>query len=198
VSIDDQTQRGASASSSDGAYSGGSAEDQARHARFGTVMAVIAAVLAAAGIAVAVWAYVKPPRPPEQPHSALTFTEPAPTGQECTRVSREGLEVRGAAQLHAPETVWLLVQAPGEGRLYVTAQKPLDVIDGNWSQAVTSIGSVGSDDVGHQFALVAVAANLTADTQIRAALNASSPAGVALERLPDGAVEIARLCLQRT
>jgi hypothetical protein len=70
--------------------------------------------------------------------SAVSITNPVGRkGDNCTPVLQESAtEMSGSARLLKDEQLWILVQAPVEGRFYIT-HGPVDVsINHTWSQPV--------------------------------------------------------------
>jgi hypothetical protein len=171
--------------------------------RVGSVLLIVSALAAATAGGFAAW-YARQSLHIQQSATAtstVVFTGPTTLGSaktECaTTVAESGLQVSGIARTVRDEDIWLLIQAPGAGRFYLTAQKPLGLDrQGNWSQSVSTIGS--SADRGSRFTLVAVAANLDAESVLERAAT-KPPAGDSpyVEALPVGAYAVAQGCMVR-
>jgi hypothetical protein len=119
---------------------------------------------------------------------------PGRKGDNCTPVLQESTtEMSGSARLLKDEQLWVLIQAPVQGRFYIT-HGPVDVsIDHTWSQPLKYIG--GDNDQGQVFLLVAVTANLNAGNALARTFYTSKDASLA--NLPAGASAAAQVCVRR-
>ena len=133
--------------------------------------------------------------------SSGSFDTPSTLGggsRNCaTDVPQSGTQIGGAAHPIGDQQIWLLIQAPGNGKFYLPQGHQLAIgKGGRWSAAVPAFGS--STDSGQKFTLVLASVDINGASSLERAFDEYKGSDApSVDSLPLNSTSIAQACVVR-